>query len=540
MFKKIFLITIILTISLLSSISNNMIYSFATSNKNLISNIYSLNSGQYLWVNNPTILQRAVNALSNDYYNYKRKDFNQNEITQLLYNLDNGTLDEYNKAKLDILITDAYIKLLKFIRIGDVDWSLVKAKMQSLKSTHDIRAVWEFTPKGMPSASTIYKFIKSGRVIALLNQSVGLQNRYKPYIDALAYYRKIPEFRKVPYGKTIRYGQRDRRIYQIKKRLMILGDFPRRGSMSNYYGKDLAYAIRRFRKRLNLRYGDYIDNKLLAYINLPKSYYIKKIIVNLDKTKLYPYSFEPTYIEVNVPEFKMRLYQNGVEIFSSDAIVGRLDRPTPIFSDKLEYVVVNPTWTIPENLVKRDLIPALKNNPNILQIAHIKAYQGGKEVKPDLNKLFAIQNSSKHVPYQFVQEAGADNALGRVKFMFPNKYSVYLHDTPEKGLFNHRYRYNSSGCMRINDPKGLYSVLQPYLSTNKDIDTIIATGKTTRINLKRKIPVHIVYFTLEFENGAPKFLYDAYMYDKIIEESTQGNIKNYFEVPAVRLKEVRR
>jgi murein L,D-transpeptidase YcbB/YkuD len=273
---------------------------------------------------------------------------------------------------------------------------------------------------------------------------------------------------------------------------------------------------------------------------LPKSYYIKKIIVNLDKTKLYPRSFEPLYIEVNVPEFKMRLYQDGYEIFSSEAIVGRLDRPTPIFSDKLEYIVVNPTWTIPESLVKKDLIPALKQNPNILEIAHIKAYQRGREVTPNLEKLFSYENSSRHLPYQFIQEAGADNALGRVKFMFPNRYSVYLHDTPEKGLFNHRYRYNSSGCMRINDPKGFFRALQPYLNTSQDIESIIASDKTTRVTLKRKIPVHIVYFTLEFENGAPKFLYDAYMYDKIIEESTQGNIKNYFEVPAVRLKEVRR
>jgi murein L,D-transpeptidase YcbB/YkuD len=92
--------------------------------------------------------------------------------------------------------------------------------------------------------------------------------------------------------------------------------------------------------------------------------------------------------------------------------------------------------------------------------------------------------------------------------------------------------------MRMADPKGFYSVLQPYLNTNRDIDSIIATEKTTRISLKQKIPVHIVYFTLEFENGAPKFMFDAYMYDKIVEESTAGNIKSYFEVPPVRLKEV--
>ena len=538
--KRVLILILFSITYIFANVNSTIINSIQTPYRSLISKIYALNGNRYLWINNPTNLQKAVNALSNGYYNYKNKPLHRTKITQLLYALDSGGLDEYNRAKLDVLVTDAYIRLLKFIRVGDVNWALVKRKMKDLRRTHDIRAVWEFHPKGMPSANVILQYIQSGRVNALLYQSVGLRDRYKSYIDILEYYRKIPEFRKVPYGKTIRYGQSDKRIYQIKRRLLILGDFPRSGRMSRKYDRDLAYAIRRFRKRLNLRAGDYIDNKLLAYINLPKSYYIKKIIVNLDKTKLYPPSFEQTYVEVNVPEFKMRLYQDGTEIFSSDAIVGRLDRPTPIFSDKLEYIVVNPTWTIPENLVKKDLIPALKRNPNILEIAHIKAYQGGREVTPNLQKLFTYEHSKRHLPYQFIQKAGEDNALGRVKFMFPNKYAVYLHDTPEKGLFNHRYRYNSSGCMRINDPKGFYSVLQPYLNTTQDIDSIIATGKTTRINLKYKIPVHIVYFTLEFENGAPKFLYDAYMYDKIIEESTAGNIKNYFEVPAVRLKEVRR
>ena len=538
--KKLILIIIFILSIINANVNINIINSVSSPYKNLISNIYALNANRYLWINNPSNLQKAVNALNNGYYNYKNKALNRAKITQLLYALDAGTLSEYNKAKLDILVTDAYIKLLKFIRVGDVNWALVKRKMKSLRSSHDIRATWEIHTKGMPSAKTILSYIQSGRVNTLLSQSIGLKNRYKSYIDILQYYRKIPEFKKVPYGKIIKYGGRDKRIYQIKRRLTILGDFPRSGQMNRKYGRDLAYAIRKFRKRFNLRAGDYIDNKLIGYINLPKYYYIKKIIVNLDKTKLYPQSFESTYVEVNIPEFKMRFYQNGYEVFSSDAIVGRLERPTPIFSDKMEYVVVNPTWTVPENLVKRDLIPALKRDPNILEIAHIKAYQSGREVTPNLQKLFTYEHSKRSLPYQFVQKAGEDNALGRIKFMFPNKYAVYLHDTPEKGLFNHRYRYNSSGCMRINDPKGFYSVLKPYLKVNRDVESIISSGQTTRINLKHKIPVHIVYFTLEFENEAPKFLYDAYMYDKIIEESTAGNIKNYFEVPSVRLQEVRR
>jgi len=178
-------------------------------------------------------------------------------------------------------------------------------------------------------------------------------------------YRRMPEFRKVPYGVTIKYGKRDKRIYQIKRRLLVLGYFPRSGSINRKFDRDLAIAISKFRRSFNLEAGNYIDNKLISYINLPKSFYIKKIIVNLDKTKVFLPDFGKTYIEVNIPEFVARFYQNGVEVFQTKAIVGSLKRPTPIFDDYLEYIVVNPRWTVPNNLIKKDLIPALKKYPNI-------------------------------------------------------------------------------------------------------------------------------------------------------------------------------
>jgi len=540
--KKILLLTLLLSIFLFGQVSTGAINNFKSPYKSLINQLYALNNYNYLWLgsNNADNLAKATNALSNGYFNYKNKALHRNEITRLLYASDSGSLSVANSSKLDLLITDAYIRLLHFIRVGDVKWNLVKKKMSQVKQSYDIRSVWEMHIKGMPSANTILSYIRQHRVNALLSQSVGQKDRYKSFIDILQYYRKIPEFKKVPYGKVIKYGSRDRRIYQIKRRLTLLGDYPRGASINRKFDRNLAYAVQRCRKRFNLRAGNYIDNKLLGYINLPKSYYIKKILINLDKTKVFLPDFGRTYVEVNVPEFKMRFYKDKYEAFSSNAVVGRLDRPTPIFDDKLEYIVANPTWTIPENLVKKDLIPALREHPDLLGKAHIKAYQKGREVTPNLQKLFKFEHSKGYIPYRFVQSPSADNALGLVKFMFPNRYSVYLHDTPDKGLFSNKYRYDSSGCMRLQDPQGFFQTLLPYTSSHYgDLDSAIADGKTKRINLKHKIPVHIVYFTLEFENGAPKFLFDAYMYDKMIEESTAGNIKYGFDMPSVRLQEVR-
>ena len=483
---------------------------------NLIRQIYQYNGGNYLWLNHPQKLSKVVNALNNGYYNYKNKNFHRNKITQYVYALDSGQLDEYHKQKLDLLITDAYLRLLHFIRIGDVNWHLVQKR---IKQKHK-KAVWEMHIKKMPNAKLITQYIQSGRINALLQESVGMQQRYKSYIDILQYYRKIPEFRKVPYGKLIKYKGRDKRIYQIKRRLLVLGYFPRTGSINRTFDRDLAYAVKKFRKSFNLPEGYYIDNKLLAYLNLPKSYYINKIITNLDKTKLYPPSFEPTYIEVNVPEFMLRFYQNGMEVFKSNAVVGMVDRPTPLFDDYLEYIVLNPSWNVPQSLIKKDLAPAIKEYPNVFEMAHLKAYQGKKEISPERAKkiILKYEHSKKRVPLQIVQTPGEHNALGRIKFMFPNKYAVYIHDTPEKGLFSHKYRYNSSGCVRIQEPFTLLSYLKPYLKGS--YESALDSNKTLYIRLKRKIPVHIIYFTLEFEDdGSPKFMYDAYGYDKIIEES---------------------
>ena len=538
--KKILFILITLISLAYSQVSQSVINNLQSPQKALLKQVYAQNGYNYLWVGHPSKIAKATNSLSNGYYNYKNKPLHRTEITRLLYTLDAGGLDAYNTSKLDVLITDAYLRLLHFIRIGDVHWNLVKQKIAILRKQYNTKAVWEIHVKSMPRANTILKYIQDNRVNALLMDSVGQKERYKPFIDILQYYRKIPEFRKVPYGSIIKYGHRDRRVYQIKRRLRLLGDFPRAGSIDRKFDKNLAYAIKRFKQRFNLRGGNtYIDNNLLAYINRPKSYYINKIILNLDKTKVFLSNFGSTYVEVNIPEFRMRFYKNGSEVFATNVVVGMLTRPTPIFDDYLEYIVTNPTWTVPESLIREDLIPAIKKYPNVFQIAHLKAYQRGKEVKPNLQKILALEGTHRDSPYRIVQQPGPENALGQVKFMFPNKYSVYLHDTPEKGLFRNKYRYNSSGCMRLENPQGFLDVLLPYTNSHyTSASSAIGSGKTQKIRLKHKIPVHIVYFTLEFENGAPKFLFDAYMYDKMIEESTEGNIQYGFTVPAQRLKEV--
>jgi len=504
--------------------------------------LYKANGYQPLWIGQAHAKQFAelLEALGDPLFNYKYKQFNQDTIIDL-------ALQNDNSAKLDILATEAYLKLIHFIRVGDVDWALVKRKLHNLKASQDVRATWEIHPKGMPPSAHILKSIKEKHIRGYLITLLPLVDQYKSLVTMLEKYRNMPQFSKIPFGKTLKRGRTDSRIRTIKKLLKFTGDFPKNESTGTGYTKSLSIAIAKFKERFNLAKGDYIDNKVIKYLNTSKAEYIKKIITNLDMLKLQPHRFEANYVEINIPEFRLRYYQGGREAFRSDIIVGRIDRPTPIFSDKIEYMVLNPTWTITDNLVRRDLIPVLKKNPNYLKEHNIHVFtsykKGAKESPLNLKKLFAYEHNKKAIPYRFVQFPSEKNALGKVKFMFPNKYAVYLHDTDNKSLFKYRYRVYSSGCMRVQKPYDfMYALLNNagnhYSKSN--LQKIFDSNKPTTIRLKRAVPVHVLYQTVRRDRGKDYFFYDVYMYEQIVYESTAGHKKASFRVPAKRLTKIER
>jgi len=224
-------------------------------------------------------------------------------------------------------------------------------------------------------------------------------------------------------------------------------------------------------------------------------------------------------------------------------VVGRIDRPTPLFSNAVRYMVINPTWTIPDNLIKRDLIPVLRENPMYLKENNIHAFKGNKEITITQEMLDPYEKSEEPVPYRFVQFPGDNNALGRVKFMFPNKYDVYLHDTDNKSLLSRRYKIYSSGCMRLEKPFDLVKLLLEHVRKNysqSEIDKILESNEPVTIGLNQTIPVHILYFTVYEEDGLAYFKNDIYLYDKIIEESVEGNKKSTFKIPEKRMISVKK
>jgi murein L,D-transpeptidase YcbB/YkuD len=510
----------------------------------LVKKVYAGAGNEPLWIGaqNAQKMSELIQSLEDPLFNYKNKPFDQTAIKKLLYYLDNNLIPVDKRAevyaRLDLLLTNSYVRLVRFIVQGDVDWALVQKKFKALEESDDIKAAWEMHPKPFPPLTPLIHAAKSGHVRAYLTSLLPLEKRYRKLVALLKNYQRMDRFPKIAYSrKPLKLGDYSSQILQVKKRLQISGDYPKNAPLDKTFDETLRRAVITYQKRYLLKVTGEIDRTMTWYLNQPASKNIQAIITNLDKTKLYPKSFEKEHIEVNIPDFNLRYYIDGEMVMKKGVVVGRIDRPTPIFDDKMEYVVINPTWTIPDNLIKRDLIHVLREEPDYLETHNIHVFRGNKEVHITQEELDVYEHSDKKVPWRFVQFPGDDNALGRIKFMFPNKYAVYLHDTDNKSLLDRRYKVYSSGCMRVAQPFDLADLVLRHARrhyTREDIEKIIATNKPTTIRLKHPIPVHIVYFTVYEEDGLAYFKHDIYLYDKIIEESTAGNRKETFTVPKKR------
>ena len=519
-------------------------------NKAIVQNLYAKSGNKALWVGrqNKKRMSQLIQALNDPLFNYKNKGFDQRSIKRLLFMLDNNDITTAKQvavyARLDLVLSNSFVRLVRFIVQGDVDWKLVQKKFKDLKESNDIRVDWEMSPKPFPSQAALITAVQEGNIHTYLVSLLPMEKRYKDLVTLLKSYRVMDKFPKIKYSNTaLKLGDSTSRIKEIKKRLQISGDYPKHAKINSKFDETLKRAVITYQKRYLLKVNGQIDKTMTYYLNQPAKKNIQAIITNLDKTKLYPKHFEAEHVEVNIPDFNLRYYKNGQKVMKMGIVVGRIDRPTPLFSDKIEYMVVNPTWTIPDNLIKRDLIHVLRDNPQYLEDNNIHVFSGKKEITVTQDMLDPFENSDKHVPYRFVQFPGDNNALGRIKFMFPNKYAVYLHDTDNKSLLTRRYKIYSSGCMRVDKPFDLMDMLLENTKksySRSDIESIIETNKPKTIRLRKAVPVHILYFTVFKEDGLAYFKHDIYLYDKIIEESVEGNKKSTFTVPKKRMISIKK
>lgn len=247
-----------------------------------------------------------------------------------------------------------------------------------------------------------------------------------------------------------------------------------------------------------------------------------KVRLNLERTKIMPDISGSTYVLINVPEYEFRLFENGAKSMQFAVVVGKPTWQTPIFSSTMKYIVLNPAWNVPDSIARREIIPAIIKNPSYLKSHNMVVRRDydidSTPVDPksvDWKKYLSTEYKNKNLPYKIIEKSSDANALGTVKFMFPNRFSVYMHDTQSKSLFTRSKRAFSHGCVRLSKPQQLLKHISNNY-TNTSYEKVKEKAKTANIGLKQHIPVYIEYLTAYVDEGGNlKMSSDVYGYDAI-------------------------
>lgn len=247
-----------------------------------------------------------------------------------------------------------------------------------------------------------------------------------------------------------------------------------------------------------------------------------QLAVNMERWRWLPQDLGKNYILVNEPAFQVYIYSNGTIVDERNVVVGKPEHKSPMFSDEMEYVEFNPQWNVPSSIAVNEMLPKLIANRNYLHKLGYSVYEGfsddSKEIDSRKVNWSKVKADPDSFPYRIVQDEGGDNALGEVKFLFPNQFNVYLHDTPSKKLFKQSSRAFSHGCIRVQDPLdfaekvfGIAGGIAP-----DKIRPLVKTGERKQVNLKNKLPVYLTYFTVWVEGGQPRYYSDVYERDSAL------------------------
>ncbi len=291
-------------------------------------------------------------------------------------------------------------------------------------------------------------------------------------------------------------------IAWIKKRLQITGEMEG-ADTSRRYNDTLELAIKNYQQRNGLKADGVITDSLVSIMNIPAKQRLKQILVNLNRMLWIPPQVKDDYVEVNIPDFMLNVYEGNSKAFDMPVVVGKEGSGTMMFTGDINQIVFSPYWNIPESIVKDEILPAMENDPNYLK-----------------TKRMEIVRKSDSLPV-IRQLPGLGNALGRAKFMFPNSYDIYLHDTEAKDVFENKKRALSHGCIRLADAEKMaeYILRDQKEWTSEKISTAMNSDKPVEVAVKKKLPVVITYFTTWVDDeGQLVFREDIYGHDKRMAE----------------------
>jgi murein L,D-transpeptidase YcbB/YkuD len=445
-------------------------------------------------------------------------------------------LDPRRLSDLELLLTDSFLTLCNQFQTGvvppkqaDYEWYIPRDDVQD-------------------PVKILSQAIQTNRITESLLETLPQSETYKGLRNALAEYRKTVRkggWKLIPPGKTLRLGDRDRRVPFLRKRLSASRDLAptiEKLSDPNLFDESLSLALKNFQKRHGLESSGALNRRTLSALNISAPRRVKQLLANLERWRWLPRDFGERHLLVNVADFQLQAVENGITSLHMPVIVGNLYKQTPVFTGSMTHVILHPYWHVPKNIVFETLLPKIQQNPNYLAKNHFsvlkrKSDGNWEKLAPDQVDWKNIKEDGFDLTLR--QDPGPLNPLGQVKFMFPNRFSIYLHDTPEKELFKKGVRTLSSGCIRVAKPLELLEFVLKQNSNGENYwdrkriteelhkeelhKSNTAPGNTlepqeTEIRISSPIPVHLLYQTAWVnDEGTVEFREDIYGRDELLD-----------------------
>jgi murein L,D-transpeptidase YcbB/YkuD len=461
---------------------------------------------QALWSSDGTPSSRAKDAIS--YLRHVSADgLDPNDYPTPDFSMASSPADH---AEADIRLTAAILRYARHARTGRVNFTRVSGAISYQLQNPD-------------PADVLKEVAGAESVQAALDSFQPQQQGYKALKAKLAQERRKDGDNllvlRIPDGPVLRPGSQDPRVAMLRKRLQMAGD-----TVSPHYDDAVADAVKAFQREEGLAPDGLIGPKTLSRLNgeSSRAHVVETIIANMERWRWLPRDLGESHVMLNIPDFTLKVVDRGKTVWSTRVVVGKPGRmATPLLSDTIKYITVNPTWNVPPSIIQNEYLPALEKDPDVLERIGLKL----------------IQNRDGTL--RVYQPPGPNNALGRIRFNFPNKFLVYQHDTPDKHLFAHAKRAYSHGCMRVEHPdeyaEALLAIANPLSNyTASRIRAMYGKGERN-ITLDRPIPVHLTYQTAFVDDtGALQIRDDVYGRDSQMMSLMKGANREIADKPIVR------